>query len=43
MCEESENILYRNQIGTFYPLGQEKVRILSDEMNKIRNFGEIGM
>lgn len=27
ICKESDHVLYRNQIATFYPLGGEKVRI----------------
>ena len=27
VCEETGHALYRNQIGTFYPLGGEKVRL----------------
>lgn len=36
-------MLYQNQIGTFYPLGGEKVRLGHDEMKKIKNFAPPGM
>jgi hypothetical protein len=31
-CKESDHVLYRNQIGTFYPLGGEKVRMTRKDM-----------
>ena len=39
VCEETGVALYRNQIGTYYPLGGEKVRLDQAEMKKIKNFG----
>ena len=43
VCQETGHALYRNQIGTFYPLGGEKVRLDQPEMKKIKNFGPPGM
>ena len=43
ICEETGHALYRNQIGTYYPLGGEKVRLDPTEMKKIKNFGPNGM
>lgn len=42
-CQESDSVLYRNQIGTFYPLGGEKVRMTRKDMQQIKNFSEGGM
>lgn len=43
VCEETGQALYRNQIGTYYPLGGEKIRLEQNEMKKIKNFGTNGM
>jgi len=43
VCEETGVALYRNQIGSYYPLGGEKVRLDQAEMKKIKNFGTNGM
>ena len=43
VCEETGVALYRNQIGNYYPLGGEKVRLDQAEMKKIKNFGTNGM
>ena len=42
-CKESQNVLYRNQIGTFYPIGGEKVKMSKKDMLMIKNFSEGGM
>lgn len=43
VCQETGHVLYQNQIGTYYPLGGEKVRLEQDEMKKIKNFAPPGM
>ena len=43
ICDESGTSLYRNQIGNFYPLGNEKIRIDFQEYWKIKNFEIKGM
>jgi ATP-dependent DNA helicase 2 subunit 1 len=43
VCQETGHALYQNQIGTYYPLGGEKVRIEPTEMKKIKNFDAAGM
>ena len=43
VCQETGVSLYQNQIGTYYPLGGEKVRLGVPEMKKIKNFAPAGM
>ena len=43
MCEETGQVLYRQQIGTYYPVGGEKVVITPDEMKEIKKFDRVGM
>jgi len=30
-------------MGTYYPLGSEKIKITNDEMNRIKKFDKVGM
>lgn len=43
ICQETGQSLYQNQIGTYFPLGGEKVRLQPEEMKKIKNFAPPGM
>lgn len=43
VCEETGHSLYKNQIGTFFPLGGEKIRLEQEEMKKVKNFSSPGM
>ena len=43
VCEETGHALYRNQIGSYFPLGGEKVRLDPQEVKIIKNFGTSGM
>lgn len=43
LCGDTGQALYPNQIGTYYPLGGEKVRLQTEEMKKIKNFAPPGM
>lgn len=36
-------MLYKNQIGTFYPVGGEKVNITPDDVKQIKYFDAVGM
>eukprot|EP01017_Pseudomicrothorax_dubius_P017726 TRINITY_DN1989_c0_g1_i5.p1 TRINITY_DN1989_c0_g1~~TRINITY_DN1989_c0_g1_i5.p1 ORF type:complete len:478 (+),score=131.50 TRINITY_DN1989_c0_g1_i5:857-2290(+) len=38
VCKETGSILYPNQIGTFFPLGGEKIRFNKEEMQHIKKF-----
>ena len=35
--------MFESQIGTYYPLGGEKVKISKQDMNKMKNLEEPGM
>ena len=43
VCQETGQALYLNQIGSYFPLGGEKVVIQQEEMKKIKNFAPPGM
>ena len=43
ICQETGSVLYRQQIGTYYPLGSEKVKMTTDEMSRIKKFDKVGM
>ena len=43
MCNETGQTLYRQEIGTYYPVGQEKVEITQEEMRQIKKFDRVGM
>ena len=43
VCEETGQALYRNQIGSYFPMGGEKIRLEQSEMKKVKNFGTNGM
>ena len=43
VCDESKAVLYRHQIGTYFPIGNEKVKISTDEMQRIKRFDKVGM
>ena len=43
VCETTGGSLYRNQIGTFYPLGGEKIRVEPSEVKKMKEFDLNGM
>lgn len=43
VCEETGHALYRNQVGTYFPLGNEKVRLDQKDVKHIKNFGTNGM
>ena len=43
ICEETGHTLYSNQIGTYFPLGGEKVRLDHTEMKQIKSFQTPGM
>lgn len=36
-------MLFDADIGTYYPLGGEKIKFQKEDINKIRNFEEPGM
>ena len=35
--------MYRNQVGTFYPVGGEKVLLNTDDIKQIKFFDTVGM
>ncbi len=37
------DVLFETQIGSYYPLGGEKIRFTKDDMNKIKNFESPGL
>lgn len=37
------DVLHESEIGTFFPIGGEKVRLTKGDLDKIRNFDEPGM
>lgn len=43
ICEETGTVLYKNQIGTFYPVGGEKIKITPDDVKQIKYFDTVGM
>ena len=43
VCGETGHALYRNQIGSYFPLGNEKVRLDQSEVKQIKHFGAQGM
>lgn len=43
VCEETGRALYANQVGTYFPLGGQKVRLEKSDMAKIKNFETSGM
>ncbi len=43
VCQETGSVLYRNQIGTFYPIGGEKVLMSQDDIKQIKYFDSTGM
>lgn len=43
ICNETGQTLYRQEIGTYYPVGQEKVEITQEEMRQIKKFDRVGM
>jgi ATP-dependent DNA helicase 2 subunit 1 len=43
ICETTGKTLYKQDIGTYYPLGNEKVKITPEEVLKVKRFGKLGM
>lgn len=43
VCEQTGQVLYQQQIGTYYPVGNEKVLISAQEMKAIKMFDKVGM
>jgi ATP-dependent DNA helicase 2 subunit 1 len=43
VCQDTGHSLYQNQIGTFFPLGGEKIKLDHTEVKKIKNFVPVGM
>jgi len=43
VCQDTGHSLYQNQIGTFFPLGGEKIKLDHTEVKKIKNFAPAGM
>lgn len=43
VCQETGHVLYKNQIGTYFPFGGEKVLLDKGDMKKIKNFSDQGM
>lgn len=43
ICNETGQTLYRQEIGTYYPVGSEKVEITQEEMRAIKKFDRVGM
>lgn len=43
ICQETGSVLYKNQIGTFYPVGGEKVPITPEDVKNIKFFDNVGM
>ena len=43
VCNETGQTLYRQEIGTYYPIGSEKVELTQDEMKAIKKFDRVGM
>lgn len=43
ICEETGQVLYKQQIGTYFPVGNEKVTISADQIKAIKKFDKIGM
>ena len=43
ICETTGKTLYKQDIGTYYPLGNEEVKITPDEVLHVKRFGKLGM
>ena len=43
MCKETGSVLYKQQIGTYYPVGNEKVKMTPEEVGQIKKFDKVGM
>ena len=43
VCEETGQVLYKQQIGTYFPVGNEKVGISQEQIKAIKKFDKIGM
>ena len=43
ICAETGAVLYKNQIGTFYPVGGEKVKMTPEDVKQIKFFDNVGM
>lgn len=43
ICQETGSVLYQNQIGSFYPVGGEKVSITPQDVKQIKYFDKTGM
>mmetsp|Transcript_35853 Transcript_35853/g.47173 ORF Transcript_35853/g.47173 Transcript_35853/m.47173 type:complete len:112 (+) Transcript_35853:918-1253(+) len=43
ICNETGQPLYRQEMGTFYPVGNQKVEITQEEMRQIKKFDKVGM
>jgi ATP-dependent DNA helicase 2 subunit 1 len=43
ICKETGSVLYKNQIGTFYPVGGEKVNIGPEDVKQVKFFDSVGM
>jgi len=43
ICAESGQVLYKPQIGTYFPVGNEKVKITPEEILSIKKFDRVGM
>jgi ATP-dependent DNA helicase 2 subunit 1 len=43
ICEESGSTLYPNQIGNFFPLGKEKVKLSKGDLSDIKKFDTVGI
>jgi len=43
ICTETSSVLYKQQIGTYYPVGSEKVIVTQDEISHIKMLQNPGM
>ena len=43
ICADTGKVLYRQEIGTYYPIGGEKVPVSGDEMKTVKKFDKIGI
>lgn len=39
LCKDTGSSLFPNQIGHYFPLGNEKVLLTKEEMGQIKSFG----
>ena len=43
ICADTGKVLYRQEIGTYYPIGGEKIAVTGDDMKTVKKFDKIGI